>query len=172
MSCSGGEWAGWGGAVCLPIRHLPFSEEFTASCGQSRTPAHLGLEEGEKRNTVRNRERHGRAIWVIDYLLWHGSAKWKECSRDEPVSLFFILPQEKESDGWRQDGGVGAGFNCVAQTNFIPFLLVGIGFISRETVFISACQHGLCADWHFVQMGCLRKSWSALCPLVPAVIAG
>lgn len=80
-------WVG-GGPVCLPIRHLPFSKEFTASCGQSHTPAHSSLEEGE-RETVRNRERRTDSLGDrLPSLPCCSSAKWKECSRDEPVSLF------------------------------------------------------------------------------------
>lgn len=39
---------GWvGGPACLPVRHLPFCEEFTASCGQSRTSAHSSLQQSQ-----------------------------------------------------------------------------------------------------------------------------
>lgn len=50
-----------GGPVCLSIRHLPFSKEFTASFGQSRMPAHSSLEEGERETQLElGREMDGQ----------------------------------------------------------------------------------------------------------------
>lgn len=85
-----GGMGGGGSAVCLPIRHLPFYEEYTASCG--RTSAHSSLEEGE-RETQLEMERERRTDNLGDRLPSLppcSSAKWKECSCDEPVS--FLPP--------------------------------------------------------------------------------
>lgn len=120
---------GWGGGtVCLPIRHLPFYEEFTASCGQSRTSAHSSLEEGE-RETQLETERERRTDNLGDRLPSLppcSSAKWKECSFDEPVSLFTPRHDKEKSNGLRQDGQDEVGFNYVAYMNFILSLLVAI----------------------------------------------
>lgn len=77
---------GWGVAECLPIRHLPFYGEFAASCGQSRTPARSGLEEGE-REAVRNGEPEMDDGSPSPSQ--SSSRKWKECRCDAPVSLYF-----------------------------------------------------------------------------------
>lgn len=92
-----GDWRGVGGGPArLPKRHLPFYKEFTASCGQSLTPAHSSLKEGEKEE-VRHRQgrKTGDLTDKLPSLPYCSSVKWKECSRDEPVSLPLLTGTRK-----------------------------------------------------------------------------
>lgn len=45
-----------------------------------------------KRNTVRNREREGRTIWVIDYLLCHAALQ-QNGKNAGVMSLYLFSPQ-------------------------------------------------------------------------------
>lgn len=143
---------GWEGGCRISL-HQTQHEEFTASCGQSRTPAHSSLEEGEG-ETVRN----GKRICVTDYrLCCRGLQENGKNVLLMILYLFFIQKHDKEKkNGSRQGKQDKLWFNKALMKLVLSVLGV-VWFISHETMFTHSCQLVLWADWHLVEMGCLRK---------------
>lgn len=98
--------------------HPLFFEEFTASCGQTRTPAHSSLQrDGEKNRTLEKIDIWGDGSPSSP---GHCSAKRKEFCPDERVSLFCPeprgLPREREQPEAKW-GVSGLGFHRLRGVN-------------------------------------------------------
>lgn len=88
------------GGDCRISLHKTQHEEFTASCGQSRTPARFSLEEGEG-ETVRIGER----ICMTDYPLCYRDLQ--ENGKNVALMilyLFFIQKHDKEKKNDSRQG--------------------------------------------------------------------
>lgn len=89
-----GWWVGGWRPLCLPIRHLPFSKEFTASCGQSRTPAHSSLH-----------------YWMIRW--------WTACRSRSQVPVRVSVRAARQSLHLTPPASLRKYYDCITQTIFM-----------------------------------------------------
>lgn len=146
-----------GGARMSPHQTSPLYEEFTASCGQSRTPAHSSLKEGERERIINTEgEMDGRFGWQFTVCR---SAPLHRGRNAVVTSLYHFWAQMWQDKELRfKTRRDQVGFSSVVQMNFVLSRRVAIWFTMHETMFICSRQLVFWADWHLVKMESLKKN--------------